>query len=290
VVDSFPGEENVEEAQGAVIMGGGPVATALVAAASLGSRTTMLDQLGASCWRSQHILREFEVAGVCTRKVELAPDAEASLATVFVRRSDGARAIRFVRSTANALDPEAIDPEHLLGHRFVHCNGRHPAACLAAAALCRSSDGKTKLSFDGGAGRYRPEILPILAEADIAIVAHDFAVQATGATEPEAAASGLAKLCPNAELIGITSGTAGSWLFPHAAASFHQPAFPVANVVDTTGCGDVYHGAFLHALCEDANYREAAKLASAAGALNATALGGRGALPTSEAIDQLITS
>jgi sugar/nucleoside kinase (ribokinase family) len=67
-------------------------------------------------------------------------------------------------------------------------------------------------------------------------------------------------------------------VFPKDGKAFHQPAFPVDEIADTTGCGDVYHGAFLHALNKGWSYKRAAELASKAGALAATALGGRGAL------------
>ena len=288
VVDTLPGEEGVEMAQRAQLMGGGPVATALVAAASLGSRTTMLDRLGADDWRSAHILREFEQFGVDASRIALEEGAEASLASAFVRASDGARAIRFVPSTTAAIAPSDLDRDHLLSFRFVHCNGRHPDASLAAAKLCRESCGATRLSFDGGAGRYREAVLPSLEAADIAIVAAEFAEKASGETDPCRAGAGLAKLCPNADLIGITAGERGSWLFPRGDEPFHQPAFPVTEVVDTTGCGDVYHGAFLHALDSGRDYREAARIASAAGALNATALGGRGGLPNREKIEQVL--
>jgi sugar/nucleoside kinase (ribokinase family) len=30
------------------------------------------------------------------------------------------------------------------------------------------------------------------------------------------------------------------------ASPFHQPAFKAEPLIDTTGCGDVFHGAFLH--------------------------------------------
>ena len=137
-------------------------------------------------------------------------------------------------------------------------------------------------------GRFREAVLPSLEVADIAIVAENFAQEASGETDPHRAATGLAVLCPRAELIGITAGERGSWLFPRGDAPFHQPAFPVGTVVDTTGCGDVYHGAFLHALDTGCDYREAARVASAAGALNATALGGRGGLPDPEKIEKLL--
>ncbi len=288
VVDTLPGEEGVEMAHRAQLMGGGPVATALVAAASLGSRTAMLDRLGADDWRSAHILREFEQFGVDASRIVLEEGTEASLASAFVRASDGARAIRFVPSTTAAIAPADLDREHLLSFRFLHCNGRHPEASLAAAQLCRDSGGSTKLSFDGGAGRYREAVLPSLGAADIAIVAEEFAEKASGETDPHRAAAGLAELCPHAELIGITAGERGSWLFPCGDESFHQPAFPVDEIVDTTGCGDVYHGAFLHALDTGRDYREAARIASAAGALNAAGLGGRGGLPDLEKVEQML--
>ena len=48
--------------------------------------------------------------------------------------------------------------------------------------------------------------------------------------------------------------------------------------MDTTGCGDVYHGAFLSGYLKGGSLKENAKLASAAGALNAKKVGGRGNL------------
>lgn len=287
VVHSFPGSENVEEAERAIVMGGGPVPTALAAAASLGSRTTLLDRFGDD-WRSQRIREELAALCVDLSRAPIQTDSEASLASVFVRKDDGARAVRFVRSTADALRPEDLDEDLLRSHRFIHCNGRHPQACLRAAEICNALENGPQLAFDGGAGRFRPELLPLLAEVALPIVALEFATAATGETSPDHAAIKLAELCPKAEPIGITDGSNGSWIFPHGEDAFHQPAFPVERVIDTTGCGDVYHGAFLHALDTGADYREAARMASAAGALNAMALGGRGALPTQESIARIL--
>jgi sugar/nucleoside kinase (ribokinase family) len=281
MVESFPANEGVEMARESICMGGGPVATALAAAAALGSRTTMLDRLGDD-WRSRQILAELKGLAVGVQHIVIQAGAEASLATVLVRASDGARAIRFVRSTSAALTPKEIGADLVLSHRIVHTNGRHPDACLAAAELCASSGGTTRLAFDGGAGRYRDDLLPLMAKAELPIVALDFATKSTGCSEPETAAERLAKLCPKAQLIGITDGDRGSWIFPKDGDAFHQPAYPANPVVDTTGCGDVYHGAFLHALDRGLDLRAAAELASKAGARAATALGGRGALPERE--------
>jgi len=55
-------------------------------------------------------------------------------------------------------------------------------------------------------------------------------------------------------------------------------------VVDTTGCGDSYHGAFLFGLLKGLDLEQAAALASAVAALNSQALGGRRGLPTLEQV------
>jgi len=284
---TFPVTGNVEEANNSLVMRGGPVATALAAASSMGTRTTMLDRLGDD-WRSELILKELTGYHVECGHIERAAGVCASIASVWVRTSDGERAIRFVRSTASPLSASEIKGDLVTSHRFVHCNGRHLEACMRAAEICSESGSMTQLSFDGGANRFRDELIPLMAVTDIAIVALEFAMSSTGASSRKAAVQGLQELCPKAQIVGITDGENGSWIYPRSTRNFHQPAYPVTNAVDTTGCGDVYHGAFLHALDSGRNIEEAAQVASASGALNASALGGRGMLPTCETVEQVI--
>jgi sugar/nucleoside kinase (ribokinase family) len=81
-------------------------------------------------------------------------------------------------------------------------------------------------------------------------------------------------------LVVITDGARGSWIYPRQGQSFHQPAYLLPAVVDTTGCGDSYHGAFLFGLVKGLDLEPTAALASAVAALNTQGLGGRGGLPT----------
>ena len=64
---------------------------------------------------------------------------------------------------------------------------------------------------------------------------------------------------------------------------FAQPAFPV-EAVDTTGCGDVFHGAYAAALARGLPLAECLEFASAAAALKATRRGGQAGCPTREEI------
>jgi len=91
-----------------------------------------------------------------------------------------------------------------------------------------------------------------------------------------------------AEIVGITDGIRGSWFREDHGNEFFQPAFPSMATVDTTGCGDVFHGAFLSELAQGRSVKRCAEFASAAAAWNATALGGRGKLPHRQEVEELI--
>ncbi len=115
---------------------------------------------------------------------------------------------------------------------------------------------------------------------DICIVARDFAEKYTRERDMGKAAEMLLRSGP--VLVVITEGTKGSWVYPREGRSFHQPAYLLPDVVDTTGCGDSYHGAFLFGLLKELDLEKTASLASAVAALNTQRLGGRAGLPTYE--------
>jgi sulfofructose kinase len=59
-------------------------------------------------------------------------------------------------------------------------------------------------------------------------------------------------------------------------------------MVDTTGCGDVFHGAFIFGLLQRWSLRKTALFANAIAAIKCTGIGGRSAIPTrSKAVEFL---
>lgn len=269
-VDAFPGDaETVQRAEASTMQGGGPVATAMAAASRLGARAAMIDRLGTD-WRGDFILRELAELGVNTESV-LREKATSSLASVWVRKADGARCIAYSPGTARELEAGDLPEALIQSARILHVNGRHAPAIPRAIELAKAV--AMRVSLDGGAGRFQEAHRAWLPEVDVAIVARDYATRWTGESVPDRAAAKL-----NLPLLVITDGLAGSWVFPRGEAVFHQPAFKVP-VIDTTGCGDVYHGAFLAGLVHNWPLRECAHVASTAAAMNARVLGGRGHLP-----------
>ena len=119
----------------------------------------------------------------------------------------------------------------------------------------------------------------MLKKVDIGIVAKDFALKLSSQDEINSELwDSLNSAFPRASTLGITDGAQGSWIQENDGNIFHQPAYKISHIMDTTGCGDVYHGAFLSGFLKGGNLKEIAKFASAAGALNAKKIGGRGNL------------
>ena len=84
------------------------------------------------------------------------------------------------------------------------------------------------------------------------------------------------------QVVVVTCGAAGSWwVSVDQQTPVHQPAVAVA-VVDTTGCGDVFRGAYMVALVRGLPPAERVRLASAAAAVKATRPGGQRGCPTWE--------
>ena len=282
-VDEFPSQESVQRTDESSLQGGGPVSTALAAAARLGAKTTLLDRVGDD-WRGNVIVEELNSFGVETKDIQRATDHSSTMASVWVRKNDGNRAIAFSTGSAPELSADELPEAIIPSARILHTNGRHWEALFQAAQIATSAG--TLVSFDGGAHRFREPLREFMPLVDIAIVARDFAEQFAETRDLDQAAGIIRKSGPS--LVGITCGTEGSWTYPENEAPFHQPAFPVEDVVDTTGCGDVYHGAFLTGLAWDWELKRCAQLASAAAAQNARALGGRGNLSTLEDLSHWI--
>lgn len=272
-VDAFPGEEGVQRTDESTLQGGGPVSTALAAASVLGAKTALIDQLGAD-WRGEQIQRELVELGVNMDHAPQLPETTSCIASVWVRRGDGGRCIAFSVGTVPEITAEQLPVGIVESAKILHTNGRHWDAIFDAARRAQSA--QTRVSFDGGAHRFREAMREFIPLVDIAIVARDWAERFALTNDIEDAAAIIQQAGPS--LVVITDGLAGSWISPKGDESFHQPAFPVEDVIDTTGCGDVYHGAFLTGLARGWELAECAGIASAMAALNTKGLGGRGNL------------
>lgn len=271
-VPHLPGPDEVFEVPLVEVHGGGPVASAMAAAARLGTASVVVGSVGDDVWG------DWIVAGLTDLGVDVSHlyrrAGEASpRSVILVEGGTGRRSIMYSTGTALRLAVDEVPWDRLRGARALHLDGVHPEAALAAARAARAAG--VTVSYDGGAGPFWPGLDDLVPLVDVFIAAKDFATRYTGREDVADAGPALARW--GARHVVITDGTRGAWSWVGGVAR-HQPAFAV-DVVDTTGAGDAFHGGYLHAYLAGEDPDRCIRFASAVGALACTRLGGRAGLP-----------
>ena len=285
LVDHFPTKRETQQALAMTVQGGGPVATAAVAVSRLGGTSAMIDSIGDD-WAASLVIKGFQSEGVDTNYIECRPGHTTSISHILVSAKNGARAIMFVPSSVPELSLSEVQRSVIQSAKFLHLNGRHWNACLEAVELAREEN--VRVSFDGGANRFRPELKMLVPLTDICIVAKDFADKYTSEHEISKSAELLLREGP--EIVVVTDGTNGSWICTKQGLSVHQSAFLLPATVDTTGCGDSYHGGFLAGLLNGFPAERAATIASAVAAMNSQHLGGQAGIPRSDEVAHFLAT
>ena len=275
LVPRLPARDEVFQARRILLEGGGPVATALVATARLGASNAYLGPIAPTTWGS--LTRAgLEREGVDTSHAPTRSGGEQAVSVILVDEATGQRSILYEGAEMLELAPAEVPAELITSARALHLDGVHVEAALHAAEIARQAG--VLVSLDGGAGQLWSGTERLLPLVDLLVVARRFAELHTGRADPLLAGPALLETYRPRQVV-ITDGPRGCWYWDAAAGHFHQPAFPV-DVVDTTGAGDVFHGAYLYATLRGWPAQRCLAFAAAAAALKCQALGGRAGIPT----------
>lgn len=249
-VDHVPAADEKITAGRQVVAAGGPAANAAATFAHLGGAATLVTGVG------DHPLAagaKADLARLGVRLVDLAagdPEPPA-VSCVLVTAGTGTRAVVSRNATGQRLRvPDDLD-SLVHGAELVLVDGHHPD--LAAAALRAAADRVTVL--DGGSWKeHLPGLLPLV---DVAICSADL--------RPPGGEPTLAYLAERG--VAWRAVTAGPrpvrWAGPASAGDLAgEIEVPRVDAVDTTGAGDVLHGAFCHAMLTAGTLDEAAFVAA----------------------------
>jgi sulfofructose kinase len=279
-VDRYPGADEKRPADRIRQQGGGLVGTALVAVARLGGRCAYLGALGEDTFGS-FCVREFEREGVDTRFISRPAGKGALVAVIVADRSAGTRMILFTDENTPLVQPEAVRADVIGRARVLHVDNYFPDAALQGARLARSLGVPVTMDLE----RQDQRTEEFLATGDYAIVPEDFARARYGTEGAKDGARALFdEMAPHGGCAAIvTDGVRGSFAVT-AQETVMQPAYR-CEVVDTTGCGDVYHGAFALGIARGWDLPQAMRCASATAALKCRKAGGRAGIPTMGEVD-----
>ena len=278
-VPHMPGNNVNMKASAYLRQPGGLASCALVAAARLGARTKVIARVGDDD-AGQYIRHELESEGVDTSKLIVRLGSESHVSLILVDERTGDRSIMTRPPTGEPIALSEIKRADITSAKVLFIDDVTELT-LQAARWAQESDMKVVLD----PARPYAIIKQILPYVDVPIVPQQWA-EAWMPGQP-ASAVVEALFQAGAKIAAVTLGARGSVLCWEGGTR-HIPAFKV-DVVDTTGAGDAYHGAFMAALLQDWEAPRMARFASAVGSMNCRAIGGRAALPTRQDVDTFLT-
>ena len=250
------------------IMGGGPAANSTAGAASLGLSAAFVGTVGDDA-DGDMILRDFRAQGVDTSMVKVRPGATSAIAYLWIEEKTGNRSCAWTREGLDELTADEINPEAIASAKVLHVDGHNAAGAIAAAKVAREAG--VLVNYD--AGTHRDGMEELLGLADLMICSEEFILKLTGLKDAEEAVRQVwAKYRP--KVCGATMGVRGSMAFD-GKEFVRCPAFKVEKVVDTTGCGDLFHTGFAIRYLETQDLMECQRFGAAVSAIKCRGLSGR---------------
>ena len=184
---------------------------------------------------------------------------------------------------------EEVGEDYIRGCKVIHLSCMPSPAQVAAVTFAKKHG--VEISLDAGA--LFPGARELVNQTDILIMSENFYEGLFG--EDKDYCGNCRKLVEKGAKIAVVTlgkkGCAGA----DKEGTFQMEAFSGADIVDTTGAGDVFHGGFLYAYLyryKSGTYsytiKDCAKFASAVSYINCTTLGGRPGIPTLEMVDTFL--
>lgn len=279
-IDRYPPSDHKARVNSRARHLGGQIATALAAASALGARCACAGVLGRD---------EFSCAmreGLAGAGVDLCfmrdGDASPIHSVVIAESTSKTRTIFYDPQQAVAFP--ALEAGRLVdAARVLLIDQLGPQTGLEIVRLAREAGVRVVLDLEW---RDDEQLYALLADATDVLVSQSFGAAVTGSDDPER----IVKLLHdgNRSCTTVTYGARGCHaLLGSDPIAIHIPAFPV-EVVETTGCGDVFHGAYAACLARGLDAGEGLEFAAAAAAVYASRPTGWQHLPSLKDVAQIL--
>lgn len=299
VIDHLIQVSALPEPEGAAVAlqeeerGGGMAANVAVALSRLGRHAGIVTTLGDD-EHADRILADLDSNGIDTSRV-VRREGEPSTYVILLFDTEFRRSgIFFHPDTLFSLRPDELDTAYITNADVFFTDLEPAQPALYGARCVRDAGGIVVVDVQAGVSQ--SQVLGIDQEvvgeavslSDLLLPSHEGLLELAGRETVDAALDVVCADYPDL-IVAVTLGDAGS-ILAYGSERIRIPAYPV-DAVDTTGAGDVYHAALIEALYfRDWSLERAGHFASAAAALGCTSVGARTAVPTVDAVEQLLKS
>lgn len=279
-VPHFPAYGGKVPFSGETLSPGGQVATAMVACARLGLRAKYIGAVGDD-ERGRVQMESLRRSGVNLDHVQQRRDCPNQSAYIVIDQSSGERTVFWSRPDCLRISPDEIAPEQIRSARLLHIDGHDTPAVERAARIAREHDIPVTVDVD----TIYPGFDRVLPLVDYLIASSEFPARWTGIENPFEALAAIQRQ-HGMRVAGMTLGAHGA-LALFEGRYIYSPGF-IVDCVDTTGAGDVFHGAFCYSVLQKMPLAQALEFSNAMAALNCTGTGARGHIGSLDEVRSLI--
>lgn len=260
-----------------MVDGGGPCGNAACACAKAGAAAALVSVIGRDEW-TEFSLSSLQSFGVNTALVRVTESFRTPVSVIIVNPATAERTILWNSGGINDFD-FAFTPaetETLLNAPLVQFDGHLMKLAHALAPQIRARGGV--VCYDCGSPK--PGWEKLAESTDYFIASHAFAQQL--GVKPEQLTSDLKKRF--GFNVAITVGSSGYYYFDDQSGTVKFAPQKKFYSVDTTGCGDAFHGSFAAALARGKTFRAALDFAQEFAGRKSQGYGGRASLPDLKAL------
>lgn len=279
LVEQYPAADERVVASDLRFAGGGPAATAAVAASRLGHDVAFIGAVGADS-TGDEIIAGLAREGVRTEAMVRVETAESGASVVVISRGTATRAISNRPLPRTDLVSSPAARALLAESTWIHTDHIGWEPTMRAV---RDLGPGPRMSFDGGhlVDGFTPDGLDLYVPTVDALQRRLGRNPTPHLLEQAAAEFG--------GTVVATAGGEGAWTLERGGAPRRIPGFAV-DVLSTLGAGDVFHGALLAQIAEDRPLDEAVRRANAVAALSTRALDGRSGIPDAGELDSFLSA
>lgn len=272
-VDEWPERDYKTPVRRLETQGGGLGATALVAAARLGARCSYAGMLGFD-EPSQRMTQILEDENIDLSLVSWQEGASPVRSFIVVDTSHQSRNIFFSRPSLIGAPLASPSESEIAASRCLFIDHYGGTGNVRLCELAKRHQVPIVADFER---TNVPEWETFFPLVDHLILSRSFATRLTNETEPSRIVRALWN--EHRKVVTITRGEQGAFASEDGHTLIHSPAIPV-EVVDTTGCGDCFHGVYCAALAWDFPLEKRLHWANVAASLKARTAGAQKGLPT----------
>jgi sulfofructose kinase len=278
IVPEYPHLDSKSEIVQYEQLPGGQVATAMLFLSRMGLKTKYIGKIGGDNL-GHFCLKKLELEAIDISSIRIEESARNQFSIIIIDQQSGERTVLCQRDSRLDFKEPELNEDAICSGRILHLDGNDPAS-LRAASWCQKQEIPVSIDLD----KVAPNCTALIEQIDFLIVSSSFPSEYTGISDPIESFYSLRRKFNGFLAMTLGGNGAMAWVGDRC---IQFPGLPV-KAVDSTGAGDIFHGAFIYGLLQNWPLNKIMAFANASAGLSCTHLGAQSGIRSLSEIMQHI--